>query len=148
MVCAVANEGTVLRRINLSAALIGTVCFFLPWVQVSCAGAKDTMSGLDLAKDGQTLLWLVPILLGGLALLDILRALKENLTIYAIVSVVCGVVTVYLMNRERLRAHDETGLIAAQLTGWFWLGLFSSLAIVISGLVLFVRGRRSPAGSV
>jgi hypothetical protein len=52
------------------------------------------------------------------------------------------------MNRDRLRAHDESGLISAQLTGWFWLGLFSSLAIVISGLVLFVRGRRSPANSV
>ena len=137
-----------LRRINLSAALIGLVCFFLPWVQVSCAGAKDSLSGLDLARNGQTLLWLVPILLGGLALLEILRALKEKLTIYSIVSALCGGITVYLMNRERLRTHDESGLISAQLTGWFWLGLFSSLAIVISGLVLFVRGKRSPAGSI
>jgi len=137
-----------LRRINLSAALIGLVCFFLPWVQVSCAGAKDSLSGLDLARNGQTLLWLVPLLLGGLALLEVLRALKEKLTIYSIVSALCGGITVYLMNRERLRAHDESGLISAQLTGWFWLGLFSSLAIVISGLVLFVRGKRSPAGSM
>ena len=137
-----------LRRINLSAALIGLVCFFLPWVQVSCSGVKDTLSGLDLARNGQTLLWLVPILLGGLALLEILRALKERRTIYSIVSAVCGSVTVYLMNRERLRVHDESGLISAQLTGWFWLGLFSSVVIVISGLVLFIRGKRSPAGSV
>ncbi|HVS20316.1 MAG TPA: hypothetical protein VHD88_00635 [Pyrinomonadaceae bacterium] len=138
----------MLRRINLSAALIGLVCFFLPWVQVSCAGAKDTLSGLDLARNGQTLLWLVPILLGGLALLEIFRALKEKLTIYSIVSALCGGATVYLMNRERLRVHDESGLIAAQLTGWFWLGLFSSLAIVISGLLLFVRGKRSNAGEM
>ena len=137
-----------MRRINLSAALIGLVCFFLPWVQVSCGGAKDTLSGLDLARNGQTLLWLVPILLGGLALLEILRALKEKLTMYSIVSALCGSVTLYLMNRERLRVNDEAGLISAQLTGWFWLGLFSSLAIVISGLVLFIRGKRSPAGSV
>jgi hypothetical protein len=137
-----------LRRINLSAALIGLVCFFLPWVQVSCGGAKDSLSGLDLARNGQTLLWLVPILLGGLVLLEIFRALKEKLTLYSIVSALCGAVTVYLMNRERLRAHDESGLISVQLTGWFWLGLFSSLAIVISGLLLFVRGRRSPAGEV
>ena len=133
----------VLRRINLSAALIGLVCFFLPWVQVSCSGAKDTLSGLDLARDVQALLWLVPILLGGLALLEILRALKEKLTIYSIVSVLCGGVTAFLMNRERLRVHDESGLITAQLTGWFWLGLFSSLVIVISGLLLLVRGTRS-----
>jgi hypothetical protein len=83
----------ILRRINLSAALIGLGCFFLPWVQVSCAGAQDSLSGLDLARGGQTLLWLVPIILGGLALLEILRALKENLTIYSIVSALCGVVT-------------------------------------------------------
>ena len=136
----------ILRRINLSAALIGTVCFFLPWVQVSCSGAKDTLSGLDLARGGQTLLWLVPILLGGLALLEIFRALKEKLAIYSIVSAICGGVTVFLMNRERLRVHDESGLITAQLTGWFWLGLFSSLVIVISGLLLFIRGKRSNAG--
>jgi len=141
-------EMEALRRINLSAALIGLICFFLPWVQVSCAGAKDSLSGLDLARNGQTLLWLVPILLGGLALLEILRVLKEKLTIYSIVSALCGGITVYLMNRERLRAYDEAGLISAQLTGWFWLGLFSSLAIVIFGLVLFVRGKRSPAGSM
>ena len=135
-----------LRRINLSAALIGLVCFFLPWIQVSCGGAKDTLSGFDLARDGQMLLWLVPILLGGLALLDILRALKERLTIYSIVSALCGAITIYLMNRERLRAHDASGLISAQPTGWFWLGLFSSVVIVISGLVLFIRGKRLPAG--
>ncbi len=138
----------VLRRINLSAALIALVCFFLPWVQVSCAGAKDTLSGLDLARGGQTLLWLVPILLGGLALLEIFRALKEKLTIYSIVSALCGGVTVYLMNRERLRVHDESGLITAQLTGWFWLGLFSSVVIVVSGLLLFIRGKRSNAGQM
>jgi hypothetical protein len=148
MVCSGVTERNVLRRINLSAALIAFVCFFLPWVQVSCGGAKDTLSGLDLARNGQTLLWLVPILLGGLALLEILRALKEKLTIYSIVSALCGAVTVYLMNRERLRVNDEAGLISAQLTGWFWLGLFASTAIVISGLVLLVRGKRSPAGSV
>ena len=133
----------MLRRINLSAALIGLVCFFLPWVQVSCAGAKDNLSGLDLARGGQTLLWLVPILLGGLALLEIFRALKEKLAIYSIVSAICGGVTVFLMNRERLRVHDESGLITAQLTGWFWLGLFSSVVLVMAGLILFVRGKRS-----
>ena len=133
----------LLRRINLRAALIGLVCFFLPWVQVSCAGAKETLSGLDLARTGQTLLWLVPVLLGGLALLEIVRALKEKLTIYSIVSALCGGVTVYLMNRERLRVHDESSLIAAKLTSWFWLGLCSSMVIVISGLLLLIRGKRS-----
>src|SRR5260370_28483824 len=108
MVCSGVNERKVLRRINLSAALIGLICFFLPWVQVSCAGAKDTMSGLDLARDGQTLLWLVPILLGGLTLLAIFLPLTEKLTIYSILSALFWGGTVYLINSARLPAHDSS----------------------------------------
>jgi len=52
-----------LRQINTSAAIIVLVYFFLPWVQVSCGGAKDTMGGLDLARDGQGLLWFIPVLM-------------------------------------------------------------------------------------
>src|ERR1043165_3812395 len=50
----------MLRRINLSAALIVLICFFLPWEQVSCGGAKDTLSGFDLARHDQFTLWLLP----------------------------------------------------------------------------------------
>ena len=53
----------MLRRINISAALIVFVCFFLPWEQVSCGGAKDTLNGLDLARHDHPLLWLVPLLM-------------------------------------------------------------------------------------
>src|SRR5437762_4614535 len=137
----------ILRQINTSAAIIVLVCFFLPWVQVSCAGSRDTLSGVDLARDGHGLLWFVPVLMGALILSAIVRIRREQNKAFALASALCGLVTAYLMNHERLRAHDESGLIAAQLTGWFWLGLFSSLAIVISGLILFVRGKRSPAGS-
>ena len=35
-----------------------------------------------------------------------------------------GLLTANLMNRERLRVHDESGLINSQLTGWFCLALF------------------------
>ena len=49
-----------MRRINLSAAIIVLVCFFLPWVQMSCAGAKATSSGLNLARHDDALLWLIP----------------------------------------------------------------------------------------
>ena len=132
------------RHINTSGAIIVLVCFFLPWVQVSCAGAKDTMSGLDLARDGHVLLWFVPVLMGALILSAIVRIRREQNKVFALAGTLCGLVTAYLMNRERLRAHDGSGLISAQLTGWFWLGFLSTFAVAISGIVMLVRRRRAP----
>ena len=132
------------RQINTSAAIIVLVCFFLPWVQVSCAGAKDTMSGLDLARDGQGLLWFIPVLMGALILSVIVRVRREQNKVFALASTLCGLLTAYLMNHERLRAHDESGLISAQLTGWFWLGFISTFAVAISGIAMLVRRQRAP----
>src|SRR5438128_11285236 len=134
----------ILRQINTSAAIIVLVCFFLPWVQVSCAGSKDTMSGLDLAREGQGLLWFIPVLMGALILSVIVRIRREQNKAFALASALCGLVTAYLMNRERLRVHDESGLISAQLTGWFWLGLLSSLAVAVSAIAMLLRRQRTP----
>ena len=133
----------ILRQINTSAAIIVLVCFFLPWVQVSCAGSKDTMSGLDLARDGHGLLWFVPVLMAALILSAIVRIRREQNKAFALASTLCGVVTAYLMNRERLRVHDESGLISAQLTGWFWLGFLSTFTVAISGIAMLVRRQRA-----
>ena len=134
----------ILRQINTSAAIIVLACFFLPWVQVSCAGSKDTMSGLDLARDGQGLLWFIPVLMGALILSAIVRIRREQNKAFALASALCGLVTAYLMNHERLRAHDESGLISAQLTGWFWLGFISTFAVAISAIAMLVRRQRAP----
>ena len=134
----------ILRQINTSAAIIVLVCFFLPWVQVSCAGAKDTMSGLDLARDGQGLLWFIPVLMGALILSAIVRVRREQNKAFALASTLCGLLSAYLMNHERLRVHDESGLISAQLTGWFWLGFISTFAVAISGIAMLVRRQRAP----
>jgi len=134
----------MLRRINLTAAIIVLVCFFLPWVQVSCAGAKDSLSGLDLARHDDTLLWLVPLLMVAVLLLGLLRTRKEKPQASSIVSAVCGGIVMLLMNRQRVRVHDESGLISAQLTGWFWLGFLSSLAVAISAVAILFRKQRAP----
>src|SRR6266849_8218246 len=127
--------GETLRRINLSAALIVLICFFLPWVQVSCAGASDTLTGLNLARNNHTLLWLVPLLMLAVIVLGLLRTRRESPQGFAILSAISGGVTVYLMNRERMRVQDESSLISAQLTGWFWLGFLAAGVIVITAVV-------------
>jgi hypothetical protein len=133
----------ILRQINTSAAIIVLVCFFLPWVQISCGGAKDTLSGLDLARDGQGLLWFIPVLMGALVLSAIVRIRREQNKVFVFASVLCGFLTAYLMNRERLRVHDESGLISAQLTGWFWLGFLSTFAVVLSGIAMLIKRQRA-----
>jgi hypothetical protein len=133
----------MIRRVNLSAALIVLVCFFLPWVQVSCGGASDSLSGFDLARDGHTLLWLVPLLMLAVLTIGLLRSWKEPPAVAAIVSMICGAVAVLLMNRERLRVNDEAALISAQLTGWFWLSMISALAVVGTAIALLLRRRQN-----
>jgi hypothetical protein len=133
----------ILRQINTSAAIIVLVCFFLPWVQVSCGGARDTLSGLDLARDEQGLLWFIPVLMGALVLSAIVRIRREQNKVLAFASALCGFLTTYLMNRERLRVHDESGLISAQLTGWFWLGFLSTFAVALSGIAMLIKRQRT-----
>ncbi len=132
-----------LRYLNLSAALITLICFFMPWVQVSCGGVKNTMSGLDLARDGHSSLWFVPVLMGGVVLLGIVRAWRTSTRLFSVVSAACGLITAYLVNRERLRNEEASDLIAPQLTGWFWLGMLSALLVAISALVLLFRRPRA-----
>jgi len=133
-----------LRPINLSAAIIVLVCFFLPWEQVSCAGARDTLSGLDLARHDHASLWLVPILMGVVVVLGLMRTRNEKPKAPSIINAACGVVAAYLMNDERMRVHDESGVIVAQLTGWFWLAFISSLLVAISALAVLLRRERGP----
>jgi hypothetical protein len=131
-----------LRRINISAALIVVACFFLPWEQVSCGGARDTLTGLDLARHEQTLLFLVPLLMLAVVVAGVWRRRSEKRAPLAILSIVAAGVSGYLMNQQRLRVHDEGGLIPAQLTGWFWLGFISTLAVIITGIGMLVPVRR------
>ena len=101
------------------------------------------MSGLDLARDGEGLLWFVPVLMGALVISAIIRIRREEHRAFALASAMSGLLTAYLMNRERLRVYDESGLIKSQLTGWFWLGLISTLLVAISGILMLLKRQRS-----
>ena len=132
----------MLRRINISAALIVIVCFFLPWEQVSCGGARDSLSGLDLARHDETLLFLIPLLMLAVVVAGALRRRTEQRSLLAILSLVAASVSGYLMNRQRVRVHDEGALISAQLTGWFWLGFLSTLAVGVTAVGMLITRRR------
>ena len=117
------------------------ICFFLPWIQVSCGGVSDALSGMDLARHERFLLWLVPLLMLAVLAVGLLRVWREQPKVAAHISTVCGAVTALLMNRERMRVQNAAGLISAQLTGWFWLSLIAAFVIVATGIGALFRPR-------
>ena len=133
-----------LRQINLSAAAIVLICFFLPWVQVSCGGVQDTLSGFDLARQDEKLLWLVPVLMIAVLALGVTRSLQNKAGSFSLASLVSGLLSAFLINREHLKSDRWSGFIAAQMTGWFWLALGSSFVVAASALMLFFRRTRAP----
>jgi hypothetical protein len=131
------------RRVTISMALIALICFFLPWVQLSCGASESRLSGVDLARDGHGGLWMIPILMLAVLCLGIVRAWKDKRRLSALVGLVAGLVAAYLMNRERVRAEDTSAMIAVRLTGWFWLGLGSTIALVVLNALRLLRRQRS-----
>ena len=132
----------MLRKINLSAAAIVLICFFLPWVQMSCGGARDSLTGFDLARQDSTLLWLIPLLTAAVLVLGLLRRAGEKQQPFALLSAIIGGITLFLMNNQRGKFNDALAVIPAQLTGWFWLGLISAGAMVVTGIGVLFRKRK------
>lgn len=128
------------RRTTITLALIVFICFFLPWVQVSCGSSTSRLTGVDLARDGHNSLWLIPLLMLIVLVVAVSRAWKERRQISALVPFIGGVVTAFLMNRERMRADNTSGLVAVRLTGWFWLGLVTAIGIVGVAAFRFLKG--------
>jgi len=130
------------KRVTMSMALIALICFFLPWVQLSCGTSESRLSGINLARDGHGELWLIPFLMLVILFLSIARAWKDRGEVQSLTGLVAGLVSAYLMNRERVRAEDTSGLIAVGLTGWFWLGLGSTIGLVIVSALRFLKRPR------
>jgi hypothetical protein len=123
-------------------ALIALICFFLPWVHLSCGTSENRLSGVDLAREGHSGLWLIPLLMLVVLFLGIARTWKDRHEVSTLVGLVSGLVSAYLMNRERVKAADTSGLIAVGLTGWFWLGLGSTIVLVVVSALRFLKRSR------
>lgn len=130
------------RRITLSAAVFVLICFFMPWVQISCVGIRDSASGFDLARHGSRALWLVPLLMLAVISLGIARDWKKR-SVFGLSGFSSGIISAYLINRERVNAEEASGIIGARVTGWLWLGLFSSLAVAVFALIFYIKRPKS-----
>lgn len=133
------------RRTILSTAAFVLICFFLPWMQVSCLGAKDAVSGFELARDGEHALWLMPLLMLVVLLLGITRAVWERRPmLLALGGMVGGLVSAYLMYREHSNTGSAERLLAIFWTVWFWLGLIASLVLAAASFWFYSQRVRAP----
>ncbi|HLE63282.1 MAG TPA: hypothetical protein VI750_09090, partial [Pyrinomonadaceae bacterium] len=117
------------RKFSISAALIVLLCFFLPWIQVSCGSSRDSIAGIDLVGEGHKLLWLIPLLMLITIGAGFVRSWRGKLDFGALFAFAAGIISAYLMNRERTRAMDTSGLLEVRVTGWLWLGLGASIVV-------------------
>src|SRR5205809_959924 len=112
------------RRTTLSLATFVLVCFFLPWVQLSCVGMKDSVSGFGLGREGDELLWLVPLFMVAVLVFGLLRLIWERMpAVFALAGTVGGGVSAYLMYHERSITKIHRGW--SQLNGPCCFGLGS-----------------------
>jgi hypothetical protein len=126
------------RRTTIALAFIVLICFFLPWVQVSCGSSSSRLTGVDLARDSHNSLWLIPLLMLVILLVAVARAWRKRVS--ALVPFIGGLVTTFLMNRERMRADNTSALVAVRLTGWFWLGLLTAIGLLGVAAFRFLKG--------
>lgn len=133
------------RNTSVSLAAFVLLCFFLPWVELSCLGVSDSVSGYDLARAGDTLLWLVPLLMLTIVIVALSRSIWEKLPmVCALAMTVGGGISAFLMYNERSSTNHSPRLVAAQWSVFFWLGFLACLCIVASGFLFYVKRSRSP----
>ena len=135
-----------LRGINLSLAVFVVICFFLPWVQVSCVGLHSSLSGRHLASEGDRHLWLIPLMMVMVFALGLGRDWKRRVMSFGLASVICGVVAALLIYRERVGSGRAFAVAAASMTAWFWLGFAAAIVIALCGVMLIIR--RPPKGPI
>lgn len=132
-------------RLTMSLAAFVLVCFFLPWVQVSCIGMEETASGVNLARDGERALWLAPLAMMLVLLAGLVHSVWKPMPfIFALISMVGGGLSAWLMFRERAEIGWGTGLISAQWSAWFWLGAAAAAGVAVSAFIFYVKRSRAP----
>jgi hypothetical protein len=104
------DKGNRARRTTVSLAAVVLICFFMPWVQLSCVGLRDSASGFDLAREGNRVLWLVPLLMLMILVFGLTRWVLEKLPmLFALTATVGGGVSAYLMYNERFNLTIRRG---------------------------------------
>jgi len=150
---------TLGRKISGSGALVALLCFFLPWVEVSCGGMRISASGLDLASrssemgEGSGVLFLVPLAAVAVLVSIYLAVSNPNLKARAIALwefiagfvglIVTGLVYFAVQDARSNPEYFGMGLLLNLIYG-YW-GTLAGFIAVIVGAILDLKesgGRR------
>ena len=133
------------QRAVVSLAAFVLTCFFLPWLQLSCVGMKDSLSGYDLAREQDKFLCFVPVFMVAILVLGLTPPLwKKMPALFALASMVGGGIGAYLMYYERSSTNDLPRLVATKWTALFWLSFVACIGIVAAALAFYAKRARSP----
>lgn len=133
------------RRATLSLAGFVLICFFLPWLQLSCVGVRDSVSGFDLARAGDKLLWFLPLSMLLVLIAGLVRVFWKRMSfVFTLVSTTGGSVSAFVMYYERSTTNHPSTLIATEWALFYWLGFVAALGIVVTALIFYSRHARSP----
>jgi hypothetical protein len=114
-------------------------------LQVGCGGSKDLISGFDLAREGDRLLWLIPVLMLVTVMLGLVRAVWERVPVlFAMAGTVAGSLSAYIMYNEYSIINNSPRLAATQWTPFFWCAFAASLGVAVAAFVFYMRRARSP----
>src|SRR5258706_5463828 len=108
------------RRTTITLALIVLICFFLPWVQVSCGSSSSRLTGVDLARDSHHSLWLIPLLMLVILLVAAGRAWKKPDS--AFVLFLGGLGAPALLNTGSMSAAENYSPVAGLHAAWVYVG--------------------------
>jgi hypothetical protein len=101
------------QKISFSAAIIGVICFFLPWVEVSCMGLRKSASGLQLATDMKlTEVWIVLLVLLAAVALVLFQIIGKSITkdldkLLSLLVIGTGIVPLLIMLYEYIHFSNE-----------------------------------------
>lgn len=108
-------------------------------------GMRDSLSGYDLARSGDRLLWLVPGAMLIILAIGLPRVVGDKTpSMIALAMTVGGAISAYVMYRERASIDHSPELIATQWTIFFWLAFLACLGVVAGGFAFYFRRSRSP----
>jgi hypothetical protein len=144
------------QKISLSATLFVLICFFLPWAEVSCMGARELVNGFNLASGegeagGLSGLWLIPLAMIAAIVLIYLQMYKkksshqEKLLSFAVIG--SGALSLLVMVFEYFRVQsdlqsvqDPLGIGVRQLVENAYSIQFGAIFTLLGSLALALGG--------
>lgn len=133
------------RTVSVSLAAFVVVCFFLPWLELSCLGVRDSVSGYDLARAGDSILWIIPFSMLITIVVGMAQSARNSRpSISSLAMTVGGSISAYLMYHERASTDHSPHLVATQWTVFFWLGFLACLGLVAEGFAFYIKRSRAP----